>query len=132
MCNKKGMRLARFMSKEELYNVTCQNGSTKKGYYWIGLKRNSTTGLLSWSDDSKQFHFQYLSVCQNLSTDNLKRCKGSDSDKLCYNVHIKCINKPDEIPHLHVEKCDKENKGYICEKTGKYCNESRHVCVCVC
>ena len=130
MCNKKGMRLARFMSKEELYNVTlpsCQSGSTKKGYYWIGLKRNSSTGLLSWSDESKQFHFNNLSVCQNLSTDNLHKCQ--KSNRLCYNVHIQCNSN--EIPHLHAEKCNKKDKGYICEKTGKYCSESRHVWVWV-
>ena len=125
MCKKKGMRLAKFMTKEELYNATlppCQSESAKGGHYWIGLKRNSSTGLLSWSDDSKQFHFKDLSVCQNISMENVKKCQKWDPKKLtCYNVHIEC-----KLPHLHEEECDKD-KGYICENTGTYCNESRHV-----
>ena len=123
MCNGKGMRLARFMSKEELYSVTlpsCQSGSTNGGHYLIGLKKNPTTGLLSWSDDSKQFNFNNLSVCQNLSEKNLKNCQKEDSEHLCYSVHIQCGSKPDKIPHLHGEKCNKRHKGYICEKSGKY------------
>ena len=126
MCKKKGMRLAKFMTKEELYNATllpCQSGSTKDGHYWIGLKRNSSTGLLSWSDDSKQFHFKDLSVCQNISKKNVEKCQKQDPKKLCYNVHIEC-----KLPHLHEEECKKTDKaGYICENTGTYCNESRHV-----
>ena len=123
MCNKKGMRLARFMSKEELYDATlpsCQSGDTNNVHYWIGLKWNSSTGLLSWSDDSKQFNFNNLSVCQNISEKNLKHCQKDDSKNLCYSVHIQCGDPPDEIPHLHGKNCDKANQFYICEKSGKY------------
>ena len=109
-CESHGLTLAHFSTKQDAIDAadtSCVVGTQGDSKFWVGLKRNSMSGLFSWSDDETT-QFPFSEICPG-DLFNAQSCDVAE-EQLCYHM----VQMQDGKHYLQREKCSR-TQHYICQ-----------------